>query len=337
MYGLMKIPAPMMPPTTTMVASNGPRARFKLMAADAITGPARARTSDDAPALASVGQQEWIGLSAMLAPLPTRRDFLKISSLTLAGWALPGFGGWRTQRVRFGMLADPHYADSDARGTRFYRESVAKVRECVDCMNAEQVEFLIELGDFKDQDEPPVEADTLRYLETIEAELQRFSGPAYHVLGNHDMDSISKPQFLAAIDNPGVAADASYYAFDRGGLHNVVLDASFRADGATPTSRRRSSTGWRRTSPPTPSCRRSSSATSGSTARATSSSTTPTRCACCCVGAATSSPPSTVTTMTAPTARSTASTTTRCAPWSRARAPTTTATPSWRSTRTASR
>jgi hypothetical protein len=185
----------------------------------------------------------------MLAPLPTRRDFLKISSLTLAGWALPGFGGWRTQRVRFGMLADPHYADSDARGTRFYRESVAKVRECVDCMNAEQVEFLIELGDFKDQDEPPVEADTLRYLETIEAELQRFSGPAYHVLGNHDMDSISKPQFLAAIDNPGVAADASYYAFDRGGLHFVVLDACFRADGS---SYDRGDFDWRDTNIPPP-------------------------------------------------------------------------------------
>ncbi|MGD8331993.1 MAG: metallophosphoesterase [Acidobacteriota bacterium] len=166
----------------------------------------------------------------MPALLPTRRDFLQISSLALAGWVLPGRR--RAQGFRFGMLADPHYADTDARGTRFYRQSLAKVRECVDHLDAEQVDFLIELGDFKDQDEPPVEADTLRYLATIEAELQRFPGPAYHVLGNHDMDSISKPQFLAAIDNPGVTGDASFYSFDRSDLHFVVLDACFRADGA---------------------------------------------------------------------------------------------------------
>lgn len=169
----------------------------------------------------------------MSALLPTRRDFLQISSLALAGWALRGPSGRRGQGFRFGMLADPHYADSDARGTRFYRESLAKVRECVDRMNAEGVDFLIELGDFKDQDEPPLEADTLRYLAAIEAELQRFSGPAFHVLGNHDMDSISKPQFLDAIDNPGVRNGASHYSFDRGDLHFVVLDACFRADGAS--------------------------------------------------------------------------------------------------------
>ena len=33
----MKMPAPMMPPTTTMVASKGPRARFRLMSARMLT------------------------------------------------------------------------------------------------------------------------------------------------------------------------------------------------------------------------------------------------------------------------------------------------------------
>jgi len=130
------------------------------------------------------------------------------------------------------MVTDPHYADCDARGTRFYGESVAKMRECVELMRRERVEFLIELGDFKDQDEPSVEANTMRYLVEIEAEFQRFGGPTYHVLGNHDMDSLSKSQFLAAIDNTGIDAEASYYSFDHGGLHFVVLDANFMADGA---------------------------------------------------------------------------------------------------------
>lgn len=168
----------------------------------------------------------------MLSFLPTRRDFLEISSLALAGLALPRAADGRPQGAfRFGMVTDPHYADTGERGTRFYRESAAKLRECVELMNQEQVAFLIELGDFKDQDEPGVEVDTLRYLSEIEAELQRFDGPTYHVLGNHDMDSISKAQFLAGIDNAGIDPAATYYSFDQGGLHFVVLDANFRDDG----------------------------------------------------------------------------------------------------------
>lgn len=164
--------------------------------------------------------------------LPTRRDFLEISSLALAGLALTRAADGRPQEaVRFGMVTDPHYADTGERGTRFYRESTAKLRECVELMNREGVAFLIELGDFKDQDEPGIEVDTLRYLSEVEAELQRFDGPTYHVLGNHDMDSISKEQFLAGVDNSGTDSAASYYSFDQGGLHFVVLDANFRADG----------------------------------------------------------------------------------------------------------
>ena len=162
--------------------------------------------------------------------LSTRRDFLEISSLALAGLALPRH---RPQAIyRFGIVTDPHYADTDMRDGRFYRESAAKMRECVELMNAEGVDFLIELGDFKDQDEPGVEDDTLRYLGEIEAEMQRFNGPTYHVLGNHDADSISKPQFLAAVTNTGIDPERSWYSFDRGALHFVVLDADFRADGA---------------------------------------------------------------------------------------------------------
>ena len=137
--------------------------------------------------------------------LQTRREFLKVSSAALAGLAFPrAASGQRQAAVRFGMVTDPHYADCEERGTRFYRQSSAKMRECVELMNAEGVDFLIELGDFKDQDEPGVEADTLRYLEEIESELAAFAGPRYHVLGNHDMDSISKAQFLAGTENTGI-------------------------------------------------------------------------------------------------------------------------------------
>jgi predicted phosphodiesterase len=104
--------------------------------------------------------------------------------------------------------------------------------ECVELMNAKKVDFLIELGDFKDQDRPPLEQKTLSYLETIENVFQKFRGPVYHVMGNHDLDSISKSQFLARVDNTNIDADRSYYSFDVNGLHYIVLDANYRTDGA---------------------------------------------------------------------------------------------------------
>lgn len=134
--------------------------------------------------------------------------------------------------IRFGVVTDGHYADADPAGTRFYRQSLGKLSECVARMNAERVDFLIELGDFKDQDRPPVESRTLAYLRDAEEVFRGFAGPRYHVLGNHDMDSLSKAQFLSHVENTGIDAARSHYSFDLfGGFHFVVLDANYRSDG----------------------------------------------------------------------------------------------------------
>jgi predicted phosphodiesterase len=168
----------------------------------------------------------------------SRRLFLKSAMAAVAGPTVLSLSCAGEERaasarrpVRFGVLADCHYADADTMGTRFYRESLEKLAECVAQMNAQKVDFLIELGDFKDQNKPPVEEATLSYLEKIEAAFQKFEGPTYHVLGNHDMDSLSKPQFLTRVENTGIDSRRSFYSFDVRGLHFVVLDANYRADG----------------------------------------------------------------------------------------------------------
>jgi predicted phosphodiesterase len=133
--------------------------------------------------------------------------------------------------VRFGVVTDIHYADIDPAGARTYRESPAKLAECVQVMNAKGVAFLIELGDFKDQDKAPDEARTLGYLKTIESVFGAFAGPRYHIIGNHDTDSLSKAQFLAAAPNTGIMPNATRYGFVSGGVRFVVLDASHKSDG----------------------------------------------------------------------------------------------------------
>ena len=165
----------------------------------------------------------------------SRRGFLRCA----AGVALASFsctpGNLSIRRrpaVGFGIVTDCHYADADPVGTRFYRESLSKLSECVDRMNAEKVDFLIELGDFKDENRPPAEEKTLSHLQKVEAVFQRFRGPRYHVLGNHDMDSISKQQFLSRVENTGIDSGRSYYSFGLKGLHCIVLDANYKSDGS---------------------------------------------------------------------------------------------------------
>ncbi|MHC4741018.1 MAG: metallophosphoesterase [Planctomycetota bacterium] len=168
----------------------------------------------------------------------TRRKLLKASALAVAGTGISQLSCavkplWENERglCRFGMVTDCHYADADSRNGRYYRESLEKLAECVELMNAEKVDFLIELGDFKDENKNPVEEKTLAYLQAIEHVFQQFKGPTYHVLGNHDMDSISKQQFLANVINTGIDPTKSYYSFDSKGFHFVVLDANYRKDG----------------------------------------------------------------------------------------------------------
>ena len=139
----------------------------------------------------------------------TRRSFLK-SSVIFAGSTLVPFSCTpskeavqRQKGVRFGIVADCHYADTDTIGTRCYRDSLDKLSECVELMNAQKVDFLVELGDFKDQDTPPVEEKTLSYLDVVEKVFCRFNGPRYHVLGNQSQ------YHPACISSPLLADKAS--------------------------------------------------------------------------------------------------------------------------------
>jgi predicted phosphodiesterase len=166
----------------------------------------------------------------------SRREFLKVSlggliagQISCAPQAISTAGDGK---LRFGILADVHYADTQTRGTRYYRHSLEKLSECVAAMNDRKVDFLVELGDLKDQDLPAVEQKTLSYLKTAEKILRKFAGPTYHVLGNHDMDSISKKQFLSYVENTNIEPSRSYYSFDFKEVHFIVLDANFRSDGA---------------------------------------------------------------------------------------------------------
>lgn len=162
-----------------------------------------------------------------------RPSFLVLAAVAVVGLLvsvdLPAKGS-KKPVLRFGMITDVHYADREPARERFYNQSLNKLNEFVTVMNQEKVDFVVELGDFKDQDEIPNEANTLKYLTDVEAVFRKFNGPTYHVLGNHDMDGITKTQFLERVENTGIPKDKNYYSFNQKGFHFIVLDGNYTAD-----------------------------------------------------------------------------------------------------------
>lgn len=126
--------------------------------------------------------------------------------------------------VRIGLVTDLHYADKPPAGTRFYRETLAKLAVAGEEFNKARPELLIELGDLIDAAES-VEVEQ-EYLQRIHKQFAALPGEKHHVLGNHCVQTLTKEEFLS-----GVGQKDSYYSFDAAGVHFVVLDACFRADG----------------------------------------------------------------------------------------------------------
>lgn len=156
-----------------------------------------------------------------------RRAFIKGSTLFLTAAAtgcsgMQGFGGDRP--VKIGLITDIHYADKTRVNTRYYRDSLKKMKTAVAYFNEVRPHFIVQMGDLVDAAES-VETE-LEYLATIEAEFAKAKPPRHYVLGNHCVDTLTKEEFIA---NTG--ATKPYYSFDRGGFHFVILDACFREDG----------------------------------------------------------------------------------------------------------
>jgi alkaline phosphatase len=127
-------------------------------------------------------------------------------------------------KVRFGLITDLHYADKPPAGTRYYRETPTKLAEAAGRFRQDRPDFLVELGDLIDSS-GSVEAD-LDCLKRISGDVSGVSEARHYVLGNHCVDVLTKDEFLGC-----VGQERSFYSFDSGGRHFVVLDACFRSDG----------------------------------------------------------------------------------------------------------
>lgn len=163
----------------------------------------------------------------------SRRAFIRQGTLyMLAGAALPSSAASAVSvfddrpALNIALLTDVHYADTDDRGARNYRESLPKMEQAIEKLNSRKISFAVHGGDLIDALPDPDEKSERRFLQRIDKEFSRLKTERHYVLGNHCIFSITKPEFLETVHRP-----KSYYSFDKGPFHFVVLDACFRKDG----------------------------------------------------------------------------------------------------------
>lgn len=148
--------------------------------------------------------------------MPSRRTVLAGGAAMLAG-PRPGASAAGSAALRFGVVADPQYADADPHLglQRYYRNSLDKLRDAVAAFNAENLDFVVTLGDVIDR-----RAESYDAILPVYATLQH-----RHVvlLGNHDYSLA--PERLTA--QPGLLGlNETHYDYLVDGIRFVVLDGN---------------------------------------------------------------------------------------------------------------
>lgn len=142
-----------------------------------------------------------------------RRNFLRNLGLSGTGvlmasrsWSVPLHQPVKNaKKLSIGIISDLHHLQFNVRED-------ARMTAFMDAVMKASPDFIIQCGDFCRP----------KQSETIMAQWNRFAGPKYHVLGNHDMDVCDKATIMKlwGMEKP-------FYSFDQGGYHFIVMDRNF--------------------------------------------------------------------------------------------------------------
>lgn len=116
--------------------------------------------------------------------------------------------------IRFGLIADIQYADSKPEGHRFYQNSLMKLENCIRCLNGQNVQFTINLGDIIDRN--------LSDFDSVSACLKRLDNKIYHTTGNHDYKGVTNNKVLYKKLN----MPSEYYSFKKKNWVFIVLNTN---------------------------------------------------------------------------------------------------------------
>uniref|UniRef100_A0A1D1Z0E5 Manganese-dependent ADP-ribose/CDP-alcohol diphosphatase n=1 Tax=Anthurium amnicola TaxID=1678845 RepID=A0A1D1Z0E5_9ARAE len=129
----------------------------------------------------------------------------------------------------FGVISDVQYADipdghSFLGVPRYYQHSILVLQRAVKKWNDQKnLKFSVNFGDIVDGFCPKEES--LQAVQRVIGEFENFSGPMYHMIGNHCLYNLSRSGLINLLKIPSVN-DYAYYDFSPSPEYRiVVLDA----------------------------------------------------------------------------------------------------------------
>lgn len=115
----------------------------------------------------------------------------------------------------FGVITDVQYYDGANAGSRYYKDSPDKLSKVVTELNAQPIDFVINLGDLIDRD--------WESFEVLLPILDRLKAPVHHVLGNHDF-SVAEDKINLVAEK--LSMPSRYYGFQHKSVRFLFLDGN---------------------------------------------------------------------------------------------------------------
>lgn len=119
-------------------------------------------------------------------------------------------------QIKIGVFADCQYCDCETAGTRFYRNSLEKLNDCINLYNRDkELAFVVGLGDLIDRD--------FSSFDSVNTILSKSKHEVFHVIGNHDL-SVEKTQIE---DVPGkLNLNKTWYSVTKKGWRFIFLNGN---------------------------------------------------------------------------------------------------------------
>lgn len=129
--------------------------------------------------------------------------------------------------IKFGVFTDLHYAKGIEYGNRVCDISLRKLCSITKDFNQRELDFCVCLGDIinsvRDFDKDK------RNIQEVSAKFDKFNMPSHIVLGNHDIEAMSKAEYYEIF---GRDVNSTYYSFVYENSRFILLDANYTKDGA---------------------------------------------------------------------------------------------------------
>jgi len=119
-------------------------------------------------------------------------------------------------QVKIGVFADCQYCNCETAGTRFYRNSLDKLEECIIQFNRDkEIDFVVGLGDIIDRD--------FASFDNVNAILSKSKKEVYQVIGNHDLEV--EKSLLEQVPSK-LNLEKTWYSFSKKGWHFIFLNGN---------------------------------------------------------------------------------------------------------------